>query len=72
MATKSIADMTLADLQAMIDRAIDRRFREKTLLERPKDPRTVEEIMESVKRNRIIPPPLTPSTLELLREDRDR
>jgi hypothetical protein len=70
MATKSIADMTLTDLQMMIDRAIDRRLREKSRLEPAKDPRSRDEILASVKRNRIIPPPGTPSTLDLLREDR--
>ncbi len=36
------------------------------------DPRTLEEVFESIDRNMWTPPPGAKSSLELLREDRDR
>ena len=39
---------------------------------RPYDPRTPQEILKSIQRNRWTPPPGTPSALEMLREDRER
>lgn len=36
------------------------------------DPRTLSEIQDSIERHRITPQPGTPTSLEMLREDRDR
>jgi hypothetical protein len=68
MAAARIADMTLDELQAMIDRTVERRLQE---ILKPVDTRSVREILDSIDRHRWTPPPGTPSTLELLREDRD-
>jgi hypothetical protein len=68
MVAARIADMTVADLQEMIDRAVERRLQE---ILKPLDTRSVREILDSIDRHRWTPPPGTPSTLELLREDRD-
>jgi hypothetical protein len=40
-------------------------------MRRPKDPRSVEEILASIDRHRWTPPPGAKSSLEMLREDRD-
>jgi hypothetical protein len=72
MADQKIADMTLSDLEALIAQIVDRRIKKNSLHERPKDTRSREEVLESIKRNRWTPPPGAPSTLEMLREDRDR
>ena len=68
MATNRIADMTEAELNALIERVVDRRLQD---LFKPKDTRTKEEILDSIDRHRITPPPGSKSALEMLREDRD-
>ncbi len=69
MTVTRVSEMTIGDLQAMIDQAIDRRLQE---ILKPVDARSAREINESIRHNRWTPPLGTPSTLELLREDRDR
>jgi hypothetical protein len=64
-----IKDLTVEDLEAMIDEAIERKLG--ALLGTP-DPRTLDEIFESIDRNMWTPPPGAKSSHELLREDRDR
>ena len=68
MATHHIADMTEDELNALIERVVDRRLQ---YLFKPKDTRSREEILDSIDRHRITPPPGTKSPLEMLREDRD-
>ena len=68
MAAQQIGDMTIEELRGMVEEIINRRLQE---ILKPHDLRTTEEINESIRRNRWTPPPGTPSTLELLREDRD-
>lgn len=76
MASERIGDMTMDELVSVIQREIRARQLEderiKDLLTPPKDNRSVKEILESIDRHRFTPPPGSPSTLELLREDRDR
>jgi len=73
----TIANMTLEELMQLIDAVVDRRL-ERLLgvfeLEETDadDERTLEEVYASIDRNMWTPPPGTPSTTELLREDRDR
>jgi hypothetical protein len=66
----------MEELKAVIRHEIHARYLEderiKRLLTVPKDNRSVKEILESIDRHRFTPPPGSPSTLELLREDRDR
>jgi hypothetical protein len=69
MAAERIADMTRAELEEMVIRIVDQRVQQRY---RGNDTRTVQEINESIRRHRRTPKPGTPSTLELLREDRDR
>jgi hypothetical protein len=68
MATQRVADMTLAELNKVIDEAIDRRLQG---LLKPQDSRSNAEILASLRKRRFTPPEGTKSTLELLREDRD-
>ncbi|HLA44032.1 MAG TPA: hypothetical protein VJZ27_11385 [Aggregatilineales bacterium] len=65
----TIQDMTLEELQNLIEQVVERKLEERPGV---KDPRSVDEILESIDRNRWTPPPDAPSNLELLREDRDR
>lgn len=68
MATQRVSDMTLDELQQLIDTAIDRRLQG---LLKPKATRTMAEILASIDENRIVPPPGSKSAREMLREDRD-
>ena len=72
MSTETISEMTRAELETLITQIVKRRTKGKTLYERSGETRSLEELMEEADRNRIVPRPGTPSTLELLREDRDR
>ncbi len=67
MAVERVAEMTVQQLQVMIEQAVDRRLRDWF---RPADPRSLQEIFDSIDRNMWTPPPGAKSTLELLREDR--
>jgi hypothetical protein len=69
MAAERVADMNVDELKTLINEALDRRLQE---ILKPRDTRSVEEILASIDRHMYTPPPGTPSTLELLREDRDR
>jgi hypothetical protein len=69
MAVERVADMTIEELKALIDETVDQRIEDWL---KPKDKRSPEEVLESIRKHRWTPPPGTPSTLELLREDRDR
>ncbi len=72
MTPQRVADMTLEELKATIAQVVDERMRQGVKSERPKKKRSLQEIMDSIDRNMWTPPPGAPSTLELLREDRDR
>jgi len=76
MASERIGDMTMDELVAVIEQQIYARHLEderiKRLLTPSKDNRSVKEILENIDRHRFTPPVGSPSTLELLREDRDR
>ncbi len=69
MTVERISDMTLEDLNKHIVEVVDRRIQQ---FLKPADKRAVKEINESIRRNRWTPPEGVSSTLELLREDRDR
>ncbi len=70
MENKRVTDMTVEELKALIVEVVDERLRNKE--EPRRDNRSVKEILESIERHRWTPPPGSKSTLELLREDRDR
>lgn len=77
MASERIGDMTMDELVSVIQREVDHRMRfiKTTRLNdfsTRNDTRTVDEINESIKRRRRVSAVGTPSTLELLREDRNR
>lgn len=69
MTTQRVVDMTLNELKALIAREIEERLGTGP---RAYDPRTPQEILDSIDRNMWTPPPGTPSTLAMIREDRDR
>lgn len=63
----TIGDLSMSELIEVIERIVARRVRARS---RSTDPRSLQEIFDSINRNRL--PLGTKSTLELLREDRDR
>jgi hypothetical protein len=77
----SIANMTVEELQQLIDRRITERLlnmlgkfelEDDFLDDDEPDTRTWEQVREDIERDRWTPPPGAKSSLELLREDRDR
>lgn len=67
MASQRVADMTLDELNQLIDRAVDRKLD----LMKSEGQRTMAEINAHIRQHRITLPPGAKSSLELLREDRD-
>jgi hypothetical protein len=70
MVSERISDMTKQELEEFILQVVEKRGRQYPYV--PKSDRTAEQIFQSILKNLIVPKPGTPSTLELLREDRDR
>jgi len=68
MSTHPIQNMTINELNELIEEVVDRRLQH---LLKPTSNRSHIEILESIKKRRFTPPRGTKSTLELLREDRD-
>jgi hypothetical protein len=72
---ETIANMTKDELKQFINDVLDERDFEPysdRQHSRSASTRSVKEINESIRRKRWTPPPGTPSTLEMLREDRER
>ncbi len=69
METKLVKDMTVDELKAIISSIVDERLRGQ---EQSGAKRSLQEIFDSIDRHRWTPPPGAKSSLELLREDRDR
>ncbi|MEQ8674556.1 MAG: hypothetical protein RLP44_11385 [Aggregatilineales bacterium] len=70
MATERVGDMTMDELNSFVEEKIDKRIQ--IVYWKRTDTRTMDEVNESIRRNRWTPPPGAKSSLELLREDRDR
>lgn len=81
--TSRVGDMTLEELRTVVEAIVVDKMEKFTLIreglanvrrlpgDQP-DNRTYEEVLASIERNRWTPPPGAKSSLELLREDRDR
>jgi len=69
METKRVTDMTVDELKALIVEIVDERLRNK---EQRSEKCSLQEIFDSIDRHRWTPPLGAKSSLELLREDRDR
>lgn len=72
MSAERVTDMTVEELKALIAEVVDERLRNWLWRKEPVDKRRLKEILDSIDRHRWTSPPGTPSTLELLCEDRDR
>lgn len=77
----TIQNMTLEELQHLIDERIDERLthllgkfeigEDELFTDDEPDTRTWEQVKQDIERDRWTPPPGAKSSLELLREDRD-
>jgi len=70
MAVQHVGEMTLEELRRVIREEINTSTAAKPI--RRWDPIRAKAALDWLSKNRWTPPPGTPSTLELLREDRDR
>jgi hypothetical protein len=78
----TIENMTLEELQRLIDERIDERLilllgkfeieEDELFPDEDPDTRTWEQVKQDIERDRWTPPPGTTSVNQLLREDRDR
>lgn len=68
MATNRVGDMTIEELNALIEDVLERRLQG---LHRPHNARTTLELLDFIDQHRIKLPQGAKSSLELLREDRD-
>lgn len=71
MGDKQVADLTVEELKAMIAQVVDERLRQEQQQQRPKDTRSVQEVLAAMDRIGWTPPAGSPSVVEMLREDRD-
>jgi len=69
MVAAKIVDMTVDDIKSLIAEVVDERLR--NWWQQSRDTRSIEEILAAMDRLRWTPPPGSPSTTELLREERD-
>ena len=75
MVTPKITKMTIDDIRALITEVVDERLRDwwqQSRDTRPRDIRHLDEVLSAMDRLRWTPPPTSPTTTELLREERDR
>ena len=68
MVTNPLSDMTVEELNALVEEMIDRRLQ---YLLKPQDHRSTSELLDIIDQHRINLPENAKSSLELLREDRD-
>ncbi len=68
MVTQKIVDMTIDDIKSLIVEVVDEKLRSGR---KSKDARSVEQVLAAMDCWRWTPPLNSPSTSELLREDRD-
>ncbi|MEQ9667971.1 hypothetical protein [Coleofasciculus sp. G2-EDA-02] len=70
MASAKIVDMTIDDIKALITEVVDERLH--NWWQQSRDTRSIEEVLAAMDRLRWTPPQRSPSTTELLHEDRVR
>ncbi len=68
MATNRVAEMTLEELNKLIEEVVDCRLEH---LLKPSETRSTSELLEILDRHRIVPPPGSKSAREMIREGRD-
>jgi hypothetical protein len=69
MVSAKIVDMTVDDIKSLITEVVDERLQ--NWWQKSKDSRSLEEVLAAMDRLRWTPPTDSPSTTELLRENRN-
>lgn len=69
MATDRVGDMTVEELEALVEKVVDRRMGNVRQLG---GKGSVQGVLDDIDKHLWTPPPGTPSVVELIREDRDR
>lgn len=73
MATERVADMSMQELRDFVEAVVEQRARSTHPMPyQLKGHRSMKEVLRSMRQNLWTPPPGAKSSLELLREDRDR
>jgi hypothetical protein len=62
--------MTVDELKGLVNEIVDQKLHQQK--QRSKDPRSLQKLFDEIDQHIWTPPPGAKSTLELLREDRDR
>ncbi|MFP5270685.1 hypothetical protein [Coleofasciculus sp.] len=70
MESAKIVDMTIDDIKALITEVVEERLH--NWWQQSRNTRSIEEVLAAMDRLRWTPPPGSPSTTKLLREDRVR
>jgi hypothetical protein len=68
---ESIGEMTLQELEALIERVVEDKLRLRPMYKQTSE-KPIAELLDEIWNNRWTPPPGAKSSLEFLREDRDR
>lgn len=69
MATERVGDMTVEELEALVEKVVERRIGK---IRQLGGKRSVKEVLDDIDKHLWTPPTGTPSVVELIREDRDR
>ncbi len=73
MAAEHISDMSLSELRALVESIIEEHMGPpRSYSYRQQGSRSIEDVLASMRANLWTPPPGTKSSVEMLREDRDR
>ncbi len=72
MGNKAVAELTMEEFKAIIAQVVDERLQQERHLSIPVKKRSLQEVFESIDRHMWTPPTGAKSTLEMLREDRDK
>ncbi len=70
MANSKITEMTIDEIKVLITEVVDERLRD--WWQKSRDTRSTDEVLSAMDRLRWTPPSGSPTTTELLREERDR
>ncbi len=70
MTDRQVSGMTLETLKEFVREIVDEQLKHRQHLRQ--DERSMEEVLATMDRIRWTPPPGSPTTLELLREDREQ
>jgi hypothetical protein len=72
MTAKQVTELTVEEFKAMIIEVVDERIKIGKNREVRQNKRSVREVLDSIASHRWMPPPGSPSVVEMLREDRHK